>query len=217
VSLGFSPADADRYFIPVSRADGVVFLFHRAKNRFDHLARRDFQCILRNAFSKVPSQEVPMMTASRKWARFVLMLTMVLGGAACGKKPPGPVTGDTTTPPVATAAQAPEAVPTIVSIRCAINKSDPPQLVLDVGGEVPTGGWTDPLLNPRTYVTPPANGIWEYDFTAVRPTGTTTQVITPIAASHTWSDYPAATLKGVRVYGVGTGMKESSLIECNNP
>ena len=156
-----------------------------------------------------------MMTAFPRWTRFTLVLTLALGAAACTKKPDGKATSDTTASPMA--APSPEAVPTIVSIKCTINKINPPELVVDVGGEVPTAGWTDPSLNPRVYVNPPADGIYEYDFTALRPSGPAAQVITPITASHTTPDYPATTLKGVRVYGVGTGIKESSLTACNVP
>ncbi len=154
----------------------------------------------------------PMISMSARLAAFAVFTAVGLSTQACKPKADAPAADST---PEAAATPAPEAVPTIVSIHCSINKSDPPQLVVDAGGEVPTGGWTNPLLTPRTYVTPPADGIWEYDFTAIRPTGMVTQVLTPIAASHTWPDYPATTLKGIRVYGVGSGVKESSLAACN--
>lgn len=50
-------------------------------------------------------------------------------------------------------------------------------------GLVPTGGWTDPRLDPRFYVHPPADGIWDFDFTATPPDDGATDVLTEIAAS----------------------------------
>jgi hypothetical protein len=100
------------------------------------------------------------------------------------------------------------------SVRCAINKSNPPQLVVTAYGNVPTGGWTGPTLEPRVYVAPPADGIWDYDFKATPPAGPATQVITPIEATHTWPDYSPATLKGVRIHGDEAGVKESTLKAC---
>ena len=150
-----------------------------------------------------------------RWSRCAPLLTMVLVASACEKKPATPAADTTVTTPTQTTATT---VPTILTIRCAINQSAPPQLMVDAGGEVPTGGWTAPVLAPRIYTTPPADGIYEYDFTAIPPSGgMVPQVLTPIAASHTWPDYPAATLKGVRIYGIGAGTKEATLTACNTP
>lgn len=125
---------------------------------------------------------------------------------ACSKKAEAPVN-----PPAAGA----ETVAHIDSVHCAILKSDPPQLVVTAYGNVPTGGWTGEQLEPRTYAAPPAGGIWDYDFTAVPPNGPATQVITPSSAAHTWLDYPATHLRGVRIHGKDAGVKESTLDACH--
>lgn len=105
-------------------------------------------------------------------------------------------------------------VPRILAIRCAIEKSNPPALAVSVDGEVNTGGWTDPQLTPRDYATPPSDGVWEYDLRARAPTEAAIMVLSPIQGEHRWPDYPAATLTGIRVYGVDEGVREVRLSEC---
>lgn len=107
-----------------------------------------------------------------------------------------------------------EHVPVILAIKCSIQKSQPPNLVISVVGQVPTSGWKNPQLDPRIYVKPPADRVWEYDFLAKRPSGPVLQVLTEIKGEHTWKDYPEAQVKGVRVFGVGNGVKEIKLSDC---
>ena len=64
-------------------------------------------------------------------------------------------------------------------------------------GRVGTRGWTNAMLTPRVYVAAPANGIWEVDFTARRPSGIVPQVVTPIAARRGWAAPP--NLRGIRI------------------
>lgn len=59
--------------------------------------------------------------------------------------------------------------------------------------------WSDPQLSRYEYVTPPADGIQEYDFVAVPPSGIVDQTLTPIRAVDTVSPIPEW-CKGVRVY-----------------
>jgi hypothetical protein len=66
-------------------------------------------------------------------------------------------------------------------------------------GTVPSGGWQNPSLDRRQYVTPPVDGIQDYDFTAAPPVGSAIQVILPIAAQDVIVDIPSW-LKGVRVH-----------------
>lgn len=98
-------------------------------------------------------------------------------------------------------------VPRILDVTYEWQESAPPNLVVRVKGEVPTAGWTEPYLIPRTYVNPPADGIWEYDFFLKPPEGIAAQVLTEVKANHTWKGVKEK-LKGVRVYGVGKGVKE---------
>lgn len=131
----------------------------------------------------------------------VLLTTTLLLTAGCAKRP----------------SQFPEALETVAqvdSVHCTISKSDPPELTVNAFGQVGRGGWTGPTLTPRVYVTPPADGIWDYDLEAIPPSGPSTAVMTPIEAKHLWPNYPATSLKGVRVHGAGSGIKEATLEQC---
>lgn len=138
---------------------------------------------------------------------------LALASLACTRAP-DPTPAQTPTTPT-TPATATTTVATIDSVHCAINLSNPSQLVVTAFGTVPTGGWSGENLAPRVYVAAPADGIWDYDLTATPPSGMATQVLTPISAQHTWPAYPAATLLGIRVHGLDTGIKERSLKACN--
>jgi hypothetical protein len=61
-----------------------------------------------------------------------------------------------------------------------------------------TSGWKNPSLDPVMYITPPADGIQEFNFRATPPSGISLQVLTPIAAEYTWPN-PPKWLRGVRV------------------
>lgn len=80
-------------------------------------------------------------------------------------------------------------------------------ITVKVTGEVPTTGYTNVALIRRVYVKPPADGIWEYDMIACKPTGIVAQVLTPVQAEDEWESPPRG-LKGIRVYGEGNGVKE---------
>lgn len=96
----------------------------------------------------------------------------------------------------------------ILKIDYAIEKGLPPTLRVTATGEVPTLGWTEPKLVRRVYVQPPPDGIWEYEFHAVPPSGQVPQVVSPIQATDRWENFDQASVKGVRVFGEGDGVKE---------
>ena len=75
----------------------------------------------------------------------------------------------------------------------------PGSVLICARGRVGTRGWTNAMLTPRVYIRPPANGIWEVDFTARRPRGIVAQVVTPIAARRSWS--APRNLRGIRIVG----------------
>lgn len=79
-----------------------------------------------------------------------------------------------------------------------IIKSNPPSLHVSADGYVTTSGWTCGMLMPREYVTPPADGIQEFDFVATPPDGIVLQVISKISASGVLPEMPAW-VRGVRV------------------
>ncbi|MBS1502099.1 MAG: hypothetical protein JST32_08565 [Bacteroidetes bacterium] len=85
------------------------------------------------------------------------------------------------------------------SITLKLLKSQPPALLIHATGHTLTGQYTSIALNPRIYVRPPADGIWEFDFTGDPPTGIHDQLVTPVTADYEWKDVPA-TVKGIKIY-----------------
>jgi hypothetical protein len=134
---------------------------------------------------------------------------------ACAKTEDAPPADSTPASPPAMTSSTLEPVPIIDSVQCRII-AEPRRLEVTAYGMVMTGGWTNPTLSPRTYVAPPAGGIWEYDFTAVKPSGMVTQALTTISASHTFDGQPTADMKGVKVYGVDPDTKEIPITACRN-
>jgi hypothetical protein len=66
------------------------------------------------------------------------------------------------------------------SVAQALNKSNPPSLVITATGTANTGGWKNFALVPLWNRTnPPVNGVYEFSFEGVSPTGIVTQVLTP--------------------------------------
>jgi len=66
------------------------------------------------------------------------------------------------------------------NIGLALNKSNPPLLVITADGTANTGGWSGFILRPLWNRTnPPVNGVYEFSFEGVPPTGIVTQVLTP--------------------------------------
>lgn len=64
----------------------------------------------------------------------------------------------------------------------AFLKKMPPDLVISATGMAATSGWTDPELGAWVYLTPPSDGVQDFDFIAKRPDGIVLQVLTPISA-----------------------------------
>jgi hypothetical protein len=86
-----------------------------------------------------------------------------------------------------------------VSIDLQILKREPPILDIIAIGNVTSSGWKHGRLVPYIYITPPADGIYEFDFVAEPPTGPALTVILPIVAQGQWEDFPPD-LKGVKIY-----------------
>lgn len=101
------------------------------------------------------------------------------------EKPPQPVT-----------------IKKVASAKLSVEKMS---LTVTAIGEVPTGGYTKPTLTRVEYFKKPDDGIQDYTFEAVPPTGVATQVISQVTASDKWPSYPGW-LKGVRIHGVGDGV-----------
>jgi hypothetical protein len=79
-------------------------------------------------------------------------------------------------------------------------------LTINAVGQVPTGGWKDAKLTRKETKEAPKDGIYEYEMTAVRPTGIVTQLVSKVKATDKWEN-PPTDLKGIKVLGVGDGAK----------
>ncbi|WP_299470006.1 hypothetical protein [uncultured Gimesia sp.] len=99
----------------------------------------------------------------------------------------------------------PVTVPKILKVTHQIQTSFPPNLVVQVLGEVPTGGYTDAKLERAVYVMPPKDGIQDYFLKAAPPTGLAITVISQVNASDTWKKFPSW-VKGIRVHGIDDGI-----------
>jgi hypothetical protein len=92
----------------------------------------------------------------------------------------------------------PELVSEVNRVTLAVLESEPPQLSITAEGMVSSAGWSDPVLEAVAYDTPPADGIYEFSFTAAPSLDPTAQVMTPIEVSHIVKPMPE-NLVGVRV------------------
>lgn len=92
-------------------------------------------------------------------------------------------------------------------VQLAILKTFPPTLRIVATGMVNTGGWSDPQLVPYIYVSPPADGIYDFDFIASPPSGIAIQVILPITATYHWRGFPQE-LKGVRIHACSGSLED---------
>ena len=72
------------------------------------------------------------------------------------------------------------------------------QLEIAATGMVTTSGWSDPVLVPVEYITPPADGIYEFTFYATPPKQLAAEVMTPIDATYRMKTVPDD-LTGVRI------------------
>jgi len=70
----------------------------------------------------------------------------------------------------------------------SILKRKPAIISIQAFGTVTTSGWAEGKLIPYVYITPPENGIQEFDFIAKRPDGIVMEVLTPIVASYHLED-----------------------------
>jgi hypothetical protein len=94
----------------------------------------------------------------------------------------------------------------VESASLSLLKSQPPQIGMTAQGVVASSGWSNPALGAWVYITPPKDGIQDFDFTASPPAGMSLPVMTPIAAS-LFSDIDPLNywgagkpLKGIRIH-----------------
>lgn len=91
-------------------------------------------------------------------------------------------------------------------VKLEILKRNPLVLVISCKGNVISSGWTHAQLIPFVYVTPPSDGIYEFDFVATEPIEPQSEVLTDIRAqTFFWEDYPSD-LGGVKIYATNNMM-----------
>ena len=102
----------------------------------------------------------------------------------------------------------PQVVPKILKVDLIIDKTNPTSLIVNVIGQVNTGGYQDVKLVRMVNVTPPEDGIQNYTLTAIPPSGFATDALAKVKASDMWKDFAkdAPWLKGVRINGTGKGV-----------
>ena len=94
-------------------------------------------------------------------------------------------------------APTPQQVLEISELHVSILESFPPQLRVTVYGTTSSPGWTEPQLVPYTYVQDPPDGIYDFDFMAIPPTGIITKVVSPIRLV---VNLPGEGVNGIRVH-----------------
>jgi hypothetical protein len=96
----------------------------------------------------------------------------------------------------------------IVEVEWVEEEINPPNLVVTAKGEVPTAGYTKPVLDRVSYVNPPQDGIQDYHLKATPPSGVAATVLSQVKATDRWKGYTqeAPWIKGIRVHGVCDGI-----------
>lgn len=93
-----------------------------------------------------------------------------------------------------------EKVKEVKNVALTISKTHPPILGVIATGEVVSTGYSNARLEPYVYVTPPEDGMYEFNFVAEAPSGASGPAITEIKSEeYEWQDFPKE-LKGVRIY-----------------
>src|ERR1700683_541020 len=86
----------------------------------------------------------------------------------------------------------------IDSVSAEILKTNPPSLHIIAKAENTNSNYSNVRLEPRIYITPPADGIWEFDMLGDVPPIVDT-IITKVTAEYDWKNLPKD-VKGVKVY-----------------
>ncbi|WP_294825084.1 hypothetical protein [uncultured Flavobacterium sp.] len=94
----------------------------------------------------------------------------------------------------------------VKDVIISIGKSNPPTLIINAEGDVPTTGWKGGILSPYIYAKQPEDGIYEFDFIAQEPGGIVNEVITPISASYSDEAFDPE-IKGVKIYASNNFIK----------
>jgi hypothetical protein len=71
-------------------------------------------------------------------------------------------------------------------------------VLIHATGHTRTAVWHNVRLEPRMYVQPPPDRIWDFAFVG-DPTGAVLEMIAPVSADYIWKDFPLD-LVGVRIF-----------------
>ena len=93
-----------------------------------------------------------------------------------------------------------ELVREIVEVNAGIDGDEEnPLLVVEVEGLAATAGWTNVRLDPHVYITPPDDGVQDFDLVGDRP-GDAAEVLSEVEAG--WEGPLEDWVVGVRVHAV---------------
>ncbi|MDR6832206.1 MULTISPECIES: hypothetical protein [unclassified Sphingopyxis] len=104
-----------------------------------------------------------------------------------------------------------ELVREIVDVNAFIGgDEDHPLLTVEVEGLTPTAGWANVRLDPHVYITPPEDGIQDFDLVGDRAAGGDTGDLTMVEAA--WEGPLADGVSAVRVHAIDN-MIEDEIFE----
>ena len=99
----------------------------------------------------------------------------------------------------------------IDSVLAGLDTLSPPALVVYVRGHVTSHGWSHPQLLPWSYISPPVDGIYDFDLVATPPGGLNPPALELIEAAGAFSN-PPEILHGIRIHA-SNNFKEGLMTE----
>lgn len=87
----------------------------------------------------------------------------------------------------------------IDSVLAGLGQQTPPALVVYVRGHVTSVGWSHPQLLPWSYISPPADGIYDFDLVATAPADINPHTLELVEAAGGFSS-PPEILHGIRIH-----------------
>src|SRR5258708_33573357 len=96
----------------------------------------------------------------------------------------------------------------IDNVSAELLEKNPPSLNIIAKAENQNNNYTKTRLEPRVYITPPADVIWEFDMVGYVPPRVDT-IHTNVSATYVWVKFPK-NVKGIKVYSA-TNAKTSML------
>jgi|GEM_PF-4829033 len=116
------------------------------------------------------------------------------------------------------AGQVAKAVPVyaVDMVDVDVAESHPPQYAIRACGRVTTSGWGPAWLRPIPTKKPPKDGVYEFEFVAIPPSGIALQVISPIATpTQLWRPADGGEVKGIRV--IASTNEKTAKVEGSEP